>query len=56
MKGDEKADFDDMRKKAGEIAFLENTDKPETVEVALEDNEKGENTRLVLENNKKRRR
>ncbi|AKB53699.1 hypothetical protein A9239_04895 [Methanosarcina sp. A14] len=53
VKGDEKADFDDMRKKAGEIAFLENTDKPETVEVALEDNEKGENTRLVLENNKK---
>jgi len=53
VKGDEKADFDDMRKKAGEIAFLEYTDKPETVEAALEDNEIGDNTRSTLEDNKK---
>ncbi|AKB52028.1 hypothetical protein MSBRW_2775 [Methanosarcina barkeri str. Wiesmoor] len=53
VEGDEKADFDDMRKKAGETAFLKNTDKPETVEAALEDNEKGECKRLTLENNEK---
>ena len=54
VKGDERTDFDDMRKKAEEIAFLENTDKPETVEAALEDYENGENKRLALEDNEKK--
>lgn len=53
VKGDGEADFANLRKKAGEMAFSENTDKTEIVEAALEDNEKGENTRLALEDNEK---
>jgi len=53
VKSGEEADFANLRKKAGEMVFSENTDKTEIVEAALADNEKGENTRLALEDNEK---
>lgn len=53
VKGDEETDFANLKKKAGEMAFSENTDKTEIVEASLEDNEKGENKRLALEDNEK---
>jgi hypothetical protein len=53
VKSDEETDFANLRKKAGEIAFLENTDKTEIVEAALEDNEIEDNTRSALKDNEK---
>ncbi len=52
VKSDEETDFANLRKKAGEMAFSEKTDKT-IVEAALKDNEKGENKRLALEDHEK---
>lgn len=53
VKSDEESDFDNMRKKTEEIAFSENTDKPETVEAVLKDNNKGVDKIPALEDNEK---
>lgn len=52
VKSNEEAELSNIRKKAGEIAFPENTDKIKTVEPALEDNEKEDRTPALEDNEK----
>lgn len=55
VKSNEDAELSNIRKKAGEIAFPENTDKIKTVEPALEDNEKEDRTPALEDNEKEDR-
>lgn len=53
VKSNEESDVNNVRKKAGEIAFPENTNKSESVEAALKDNNKSADEIPALEDNEK---